>query len=66
MMARSRTNDDAATTAADHSQRSPRRPTVTDGDIARRAYDRYVAGGREDGHDVEDWVEAERELRGRL
>jgi len=31
--------------------------------IARRAYELYCARGYEDGHDVEDWVNAERELR---
>lgn len=30
--------------------------------IAQRAYERYEARGREDGHDMEDWLEAEREL----
>lgn len=34
-----------------------------DGEIARRAYDLYVARGCEDGHDVEDWLQAERELQ---
>jgi DUF2934 family protein len=35
-----------------------------DGDrIAQRAYERYEARGREDGHDMEDWFEAERELQ---
>jgi hypothetical protein len=37
---------------------------VTDGDVARRAYDLYLARGSEAGHDVEDWLQAERELRG--
>ena len=37
---------------------------VTDADIARRAYDLYVARGCEPGHDVEDWLQAERDLRG--
>jgi hypothetical protein len=32
-------------------------------EIARRAYDLYLARGRKDGHDVEDWLQAERELR---
>ena len=32
--------------------------------IAQRAYERYEARGREDGHDQEDWFEAERELEG--
>jgi Protein of unknown function (DUF2934) len=31
--------------------------------IAQRAYQRYEARGREDGHDMEDWFQAERELR---
>lgn len=31
--------------------------------VARRAYERYEARGREDGRDMEDWFEAERELR---
>ncbi len=33
-------------------------------EIARRAFDLYLARGRQDGHDVEDWLQAERELRG--
>ena len=36
---------------------------TTDRDIARRAYDLYHARGREHGHDVDDWLQAERELR---
>ena len=31
--------------------------------VAQRAYERYEARGREDGHDMEDWLEAERELQ---
>ena len=30
--------------------------------IAMRAYERYVARGYQHGHDVEDWLSAEREL----
>jgi hypothetical protein len=37
---------------------------VTASDVARRAFDLYLARGREDGHDVEDWLPAERELHG--
>jgi len=48
--------------------RSPRRAaqqrTIADTEIARRAYDLYLARGREDGHDVEDWLRAERDLSG--
>ena len=36
---------------------------VTEGDIARRAFELYCERGREDGHDVDDWLNAERELR---
>ena len=38
-------------------------PVITDQDIAERAYAIYMARGGEDGHDVEDWLQAERELR---
>jgi hypothetical protein len=37
--------------------------SVTEGDIARRAFELYCDRGREDGHDVDDWLNAERELR---
>ena len=30
--------------------------------VARRAYERWEARGREDGRDQEDWFEAEREI----
>ena len=33
--------------------------------IAQRAYERYETRGREDGHDQDDWFEAERELQQR-
>jgi Protein of unknown function (DUF2934) len=36
---------------------------VTENDIARRAFELYCDRGREDGHDVDDWLTAERELR---
>jgi hypothetical protein len=32
-------------------------------DIRRRAYELYEQRGREDGHDVDDWFEAEREIK---
>jgi hypothetical protein len=34
-------------------------------DIARRAYEIYCERGCEDGHETEDWLQAERELRGK-
>jgi hypothetical protein len=35
---------------------------ITKDDVARRAYALFLARGRVDGHDVEDWLEAERQL----
>jgi DUF2934 family protein len=32
-------------------------------DIRRRAHELYEARGREDGHDLEDWLRAEEEIR---
>jgi len=32
--------------------------------IRRRAYELYEARGREDGHDLEDWLRAEAEVAG--
>jgi hypothetical protein len=40
---------------------APRRDTGEDA-IARRAYQRFEERGREHGHDVDDWLEAERDL----
>ena len=42
---------------------SPDLRPVTYETVARRAYERYEARGREDGHDLEDWLEAERDVR---
>ena len=36
---------------------------IGEADIARRAFELYCERGREDGHDVDDWLNAERELR---
>ena len=45
---------------------TPKRGTRNDapphGAIARRAYEIYVSRGGEHGSDVEDWLQAEREL----
>jgi Protein of unknown function (DUF2934) len=37
-------------------------PVITKDDVARRAYALFLARGRADGHEVEDWLEAERQL----
>lgn len=39
----------------------PKEPTREE--IEVRAYELYAARGYEDGHDLEDWAEAERQLR---
>ena len=48
----------------DNSDRSFSQVTVsiTADQIARRAYDLYEHRQRQDGHDVDDWLQAEREL----
>ena len=37
--------------------------SITQDIIAQRAYALYLARGCEDGHDLDDWLRAERELR---
>jgi hypothetical protein len=34
--------------------------------IQQRAYELYEQRGRTDGHDLEDWLKTEREIKGRL
>jgi DUF2934 family protein len=41
-----------------------RQEVLRDG-IARRAYEIYVQRGGENGRDVEDWLRAEKEIRGK-
>ena len=52
-------------TAADRSSKSlqNRSGQATDRDIARRAYELYEQRGSEHGHDIDDWLQAERDLR---
>ena len=58
--------DDSIVTVADRAPKSLAEPAaVTNADVARRAYSLYLARGCEPGHDVDDWLKAERELRGR-
>ena len=62
-MAKTKT-DEGTATAADRAPKSlAHQPSGTNTDVARRAYDLYLARGREHGHDVDDWMQAERELR---
>ena len=43
-----------------------RRATVDHEHIAQRAYELFEQRGRQDGHDLEDWLKAERELGGAI
>ena len=40
-------------------------PKQLDDQIRERAYELYEARGREDGHDLEDWLRAEEEIGGK-
>jgi hypothetical protein len=62
---RKRSTEDAAAAASDRAPKA--RPDaashITETEIARRAYDLYLTRGGEPGHDVDDWLQAEQELR---
>jgi len=63
-MAKTRTNPDTAAAPTDEPPTLvAEAPAPNGSDIARRAYDLYLARGCDPGHDVEDWLQAERELR---
>ena len=60
-----RTSIPKSATTADDNARPAQQARLTENDIARRAYELYVLRGREDGGDLDDWLQAERELRAR-
>lgn len=62
-MARTKTARMTANAADQAQEVTSQRGAPTDGEISRRAYDLYLARGCEPGRDVNDWLEAERELR---
>jgi hypothetical protein len=68
-MAKLRRRDSVASsaTAADDGQKPASETAInfSQNDIARRAYDLYLARRREPGHHLEDWLQAEQELRER-
>lgn len=37
-------------------------PALSNEEIGRRAYEIYLARGAQPGHDLEDWLQAEKEL----
>ena len=53
-----------AVEAAPKSAAHPREalPELRRDDIERRAYERFLEHGAQHGHDIDDWLEAEREL----
>jgi hypothetical protein len=61
-MANVATEPKAVANASDRALKEVPPPSITESDIARRAYDLYLARGCEHGHDVEDWLQAKREL----
>jgi hypothetical protein len=52
----------ARPTSASGTPRRRRSAHPTDADIAARAYALYRARGGHDGSDIDDWLQAEREL----
>ena len=58
--ARPRLAVEAAPKSAAHPHAEP--PEVLRDEISRRAYERFLEHGAQHGHDIEDWLEAEREL----
>jgi len=62
-MARTKTVRMTANAADRAHEVTSQRGAPTDGEISRRAYDLYLARGCEPGRDVDDWLQAERELR---
>lgn len=65
-MPRSRRHSDTAQQGRGPSQVSlgAPEPSLGSDQVARRAYERFEARGGEHGRDLEDWFEAEREVRG--
>jgi hypothetical protein len=61
--ARRKTDNVLTMPSVDSSSAAAIAPSVKESDIARRAFELYCDRGREDGHDVDDWLNAEREFR---
>jgi hypothetical protein len=57
-------NNGAANVAASVAAATSRPGGPTREDVARRAYELFQARGGKHGYDIEDWLKAERELRG--
>ena len=61
MARRSTSTKDVA--VADDAPQAARQVTMAEDEIARRAYELYLSRGREEGGDLDDWLQAEREMR---
>jgi DUF2934 family protein len=61
-MAKTKT-DERTAAAAGRAPKSLPQPATTNSDVAHRAYDLYLARACDHGHDVDDWLQAERDLR---
>jgi hypothetical protein len=59
-----RTMPTAPRATASRTRKTPVTATVSAAAIACRAYELFTARGGEHGHDLEDWLRAERELTG--
>lgn len=64
--------DDETTDAQNHASERRTEESTTSAreedlrpEIAERAYELYRSRGTGDGHDVDDWLQAEREIRDR-
>ncbi len=63
-MAKARARTSKTTATANPVPNTSRRLMITQADIAERAYELYVARGCQNGCDMDDWLQAERELTG--
>ena len=61
--ARRRTDNVLTMPAVESPSKDPITSGATEDEIARRAFELYCERGRTDGHDVDDWLNAERELK---
>jgi hypothetical protein len=62
--ARPRTDNVLTMPAVESPSTEPITSGATEDDIAQRAFELYCERGHTDGHDVDDWLNAERELKG--
>jgi hypothetical protein len=61
-MASKATSSQAAEPGAEAQEQDRSWHSTREENIRHRAYEIYLERGREPGHDVEDWLQAEREL----